>query len=322
MAPLRLFRLLRALKSFRLLRTLRFFQLRLVLLSLFHSVVPLLWCCFTFVLFLFVFSLLFVQLIAGDLHALDLRQDEPWIQVLVPYFRTSAGAMVSLFSLAAGGDDWYLVYDAFSQMDWLAGWVFLTYIVICVLGVMNVIAAVFVEVAVNKARSDETLALEEQQHQRAELAKALVDVFKKIDTDGNQDLSLMEWSSFIQSDLGKEFLTLYKVEPLQAEHMFHLLDIDDSHQIHVEDFVMGFMQLQGAASSLEQHETEMEIRRQTQLLRKFKKAIAEISQGRKSDSALLASISRHMDTLMGHTQRSPRSPRSHPEDIADHGFSL
>merc|ERR1719375_3057318 len=60
--PLRILRLFRVLRSMRVVRAFRFFtELRLVLLSLFHSVKPLLWCFFALGILLFVFSVLFMQ---------------------------------------------------------------------------------------------------------------------------------------------------------------------------------------------------------------------------------------------------------------------
>lgn len=319
MPPLRLFRILRALKSFRLLRALRFFQLRLVLLSLFHSIVPLMWCCFTFTLILFVFSLLFVQLLGMSLYASlhgnademwiespHSNVDDVWIQTLIPWFGSSPGAMVSLFALTTGGTDWYEAYDAFMQMDVIAGLLFVVYIVIVVLGVLNVIAAVFVEVAVSKARSDESLALEEEHHHRKEMAKALVEVFHKIDTDGSQAITFDEWVSFTSTDIGKDFLTLYKVEAEEAEHVFHLLDLDDSSEIPIQEFVVGFMHLQGAANRLEQHECEMEMRRQKHMLNRCNKTIQELSSHRTEDVERLEKLKENMETIMKQLPGSAR----------------
>ena len=53
----------------------------------------------------------------------------------------------------------------------MVGAAFLLYVVITILGVLNVIAAVFVEVAVNKAKGDYDLSLQEDRHNQQQLAK-------------------------------------------------------------------------------------------------------------------------------------------------------
>lgn len=273
MPPLRLFRLLRVLRSLRVVRALRLFrELRLVLLSLFHAVRPLLWCCFTLTMILFVFSIFFMQMLGGSLLELTPEQladvDVTWPTDLVPFMGTCLDTMIFLFANVAGGTDWHENYVVLQNMTPMAGVVFMVFILSVILGVLNVIAAVFVEGAISKAKGDHDLSLAEEQDSQKEVANELIKVFRAIDTEGTSHITLEAWMAFTRTDAGKDFLTLFNIEKNRAKSLFEILDLDDSNGIQVEEFVVGFMQLHGSVNKLKQYELEVSLKNQKAMIRK------------------------------------------------------
>lgn len=277
MPPLRLFRLIRVVRSLRVIRSLRFFtELRLVLLSLVHSLKPLLWSTLTLLLIAFMFANMFLQLLSEALasSSFDTEQDPEWAQQLLPMFSSFGDAMISLLALIIGGMEWYDPYKAFSDMSILAASVLLFYVVVIVLGVLNVIAAVFVEAAISKAKTDHHLSLAEEHEVHKEMADELIRVFHAIDTDSSGVMTLQEWLTFISTEAGQQFRILYDVDSQQAADLFKVLDIDDSGAILIEEFVVGFMKVNGAVSKFDM---EIESRNRTKLTKQLKEQNREIS---------------------------------------------
>jgi hypothetical protein len=266
--PLRLFRVIRVLRSLRVVRAFRYFkELRLVVLSLLHSLRPLMWCFLVFGIIIFVFAIFFMQVIA-----LGLVEEEPdvsvvWARMLLPMFSTSRKSMISLFSYVSGGTNWEPHYNAFAELGTIVGAVFVCYIVLIFLGVLNVIAAVFVEVAMSKAKGDHQLALAEEYQSQQEVAHELIKVFHLIDVDDTSHIVLNDWSAFIRSEVGKDFLTFFEVDAARALSLFKMLDLDDDGEVQIQEFVVGFMRMHGFADKLQQHELETALHMNKMLLR-------------------------------------------------------
>jgi len=298
MPPLRLFRLLRALRSLRLVRAFRFFtDLRLVLLSLLHSIKPLMWCCFTFTLILFVFANLFMQMLGEALQkaTFEASAGNTWTTLLLPKFSSSSDSMVLLFGLVTGGDDWFYFYEALLQMSPSAGMVFVMFIVAVILGVLNVISAVFVEGAISKAKGDHDLMLAEGHQNQQDVAQELVTAFHSIDTNHTNHISCDEWLEFTASEAGKDFLTLFCVDPERVRPIFKILDLDDSGEIEIQEFVVGFMRMNAhGADTMKQYEIETSLQSNKALLRK---CVQIISESRKDVSSRIEDVNRNIELI-------------------------
>jgi len=159
--------------------------------------------------------------------------------------------MTSLLGLATGGNDWDPFYRAFLASSQYAGLIFLVYMVLIVLGVLNVIGAVFVEGAMSKAKTDSHLALAGEQETRKEMANELIHVFHQIDAEGDGVIDYKDWEDFLATEAGRQFILLFNMEYPQAKKLFDILDFDDNEEILIEEFVMGFMQIQGSVNKMD-----------------------------------------------------------------------
>lgn len=310
MPPIRLFRLLRVLRSLRVVRAFRFFkELRLVVLSLLHSVKPLLWSILVFGLIMFVFSIFFMQIIAIELELQNPAVND-WDSDndLLPMFKTTVDAMISLFAYVSGGTSWQPHYVAFVGLNTVAATGFIFYIVIIILGVLNVIAAVFVEVAISKAKGDQQLSLAEEHQTQQEAARELVKIFHLIDHKQTNLISCNDWVEFTVSEAGKDFLTLYDIDVARALSLFMMLDLDDDGEIEIQEFVVGFMRMHGSADKLQQYELETELHTNKMLLRKSLDAIQKLKG---TQFQILSNVDRvvlDLQTVMGKLREANRSP--------------
>lgn len=254
--PLRLLRVARFIRSLRLIRSMRFFtELRLVLLSLMNSVKPLLWSMLTLVGVQFVFANLFLQIVAGYLlHNVpdpNMQVENHWSILMCDWFSSFMRTMITLLAIVSGGDDWDPLYRAFLQASKFGASVYVLYIIIVIFGMLNVIAAVFVEGALSKAKADQYLVLREGQDHRKEMAHELIRVFNQIDFDNSGQISLDEWQSFLRTDYGEQFLLLFDIDLPHALEMFEVLDHTGDGLIAIEEFGMTFMQVSASPNKLD-----------------------------------------------------------------------
>merc|ERR1712091_38113 len=111
--------------------------------------------------------------------------------------------------------------------------------------------------AMSKAKSDRQLMLAEDHQNQKEVAGELQEVFHAIDTNCTDHISCDEWMEFTSSDAGKDFLTLFGVDAERARPIFKVLDLDDSGEIEIQEFVVGFMRIHShSADKMKQYEIE------------------------------------------------------------------
>ncbi|CAE7239199.1 CACNA1B, partial [Symbiodinium necroappetens] len=171
MSYIRLLRLLRALRSFRIIRVLRFFrELRVMLLSIMNSIAPLLWAIVFLALTIGVFSIVFLQGVTSFIH--DVLSSNVSIEGVRTYYSSFPMASFSLFMAITGGDDWWNLVRPLLEISEVYAVLFVLYISLMVLGVMNIITGIFVE------------------------SRELRKLFMELDTNRDGTITLQEFESF------------------------------------------------------------------------------------------------------------------------------
>jgi len=193
--------------------------------------------------------------------------------LLTDKFASFSDAMVSLFALITGGDSWLVYYQAFNEASTAAGITLLIYMGALILGVLNVISAVFVEAAMSKAKSDHDICLGEAQLTRKEMASELIKVFHKIDIEDTGHITWQQWMDFLSTETGEKFILLFEVELMQARKMYEVLDDDGDGEVVIEEFVTGFMQICGSVNKLD---VEFSAGKTNKMMRKLNKLMSDL----------------------------------------------
>jgi hypothetical protein len=171
-----------------------------------------------------------------------------------------------------------------------------------VLGVLNVIAAVFVEGALSKAKGDRQLNLFEEQAKEKQIAAELVREFKHMDISGSGIITYEEWSKFLQCSTGRDFLKVFGVTATQSDELFKMLDIDDNGNIQIDEFVAGFMQIYGSVSRLD---VQSLVRNNKRLLRKCIEYIDNLGVDSGRIASRLGGIERVLNDIHANTRMLP-----------------
>jgi len=247
---IRVLRLMRMLRSIRLVRVLRFFrELRLLLFSVMHAVVPLLWSLVFLLLMLFVFVVISLQAVTDCMSIEDL--DSTNVDRMRKHFSSLPVGLLSYFAAVSGGINWWDVWSLLTVCDPAYGWIFAIYMILMTLMVLNIITGIFVNNALEMAESNREFVLEAQMEKKKALFAHLRKLFRDLDRDGSDTVSRAELENFITSPDAQATFNALALDGEGVVAFFDLLDVDGSEELEIEEFVMGCMRLSRDVKTLE-----------------------------------------------------------------------
>jgi len=264
----RMLRILRVVRSIRIVRVLLVFrELRLLLLSLTGSVMPLLWALVVLNVITFMFGILIQQGVASHLvseetvRSLDDTYEigevsgfaitEASKAALIDMFYSFPRTFLTLFKSVTGGENWGWVQYQLESADPTYGFLWCMYIAIMFLGVLNVITGIFVECAVARARTDKEMALLEEMERNKERMKQLMEVFHELDANCDGKVTLDEWESFTTRTEAQAAMALLGLDVRKTKEIYKMLDLNDDQEVDIEEFAVGCMELSGAAKGVD-----------------------------------------------------------------------
>jgi len=168
------FSLIRILRTFRMIRIMRFAgllrELRPMLLAIMSCAVPLFWSI-VFLVFFFMFAVVFLRAVTVYLETAP--SDDPNYEGMNTYFPSLPMAMLILFMTITGGVSWWEVVKLFLDVSIFYVVLFALVVVIMLLAVMNVLTAMFVSDAVERASRDRAIVLDAEKDRTAKNMKVL-----------------------------------------------------------------------------------------------------------------------------------------------------
>mmetsp|Transcript_34123 Transcript_34123/g.54440 ORF Transcript_34123/g.54440 Transcript_34123/m.54440 type:complete len:571 (+) Transcript_34123:85-1797(+) len=235
---LRMLRLLRVMRILRLVRVLHLFdELRQIVASMATSFSVLLWSLLILFLVIYIFSVVFLELIANsgeDLDKLEVKK----------YFGSLPRTIFTMFESIVGGLNWDdVVTPLIEHISPFLGFAFGVYVATSMFAIMNMLTGVFVDRATQCVREDKDFCTANQ-IRNLFLAPGEID-------DGSMDVN---WSSFqekMTSEIMQNYLTELKLDITEAEGLFDLLDQDKSGSVSSQEIVDGCLRLRGPARALD-----------------------------------------------------------------------
>jgi len=248
---LRLLRLVRVIRLARILRLIR--ELRVLVTSISNSMKSLMWTILLMFLIIYSVSLCITQLVSD--HRLSVAESRIVAGAVVEgrdteleqYFGSLWRSMLSLFQAITGGVDWdTLVVPLIQDVHPALAIVFVLYVAVMVLAILNVVTGVFVDSVLASAKADKEQYLLNSARQ----------LFKTKEEE-------MDWASFQSKMHSPQMLEFFKgidVDPSDAKSIFSLIDADESGSISVDEFLNGCVRLHGPSKALETAVLSHEIR--------------------------------------------------------------
>eukprot|EP00929_Paragymnodinium_shiwhaense_P035855 TRINITY_DN19306_c1_g1_i1.p1 TRINITY_DN19306_c1_g1~~TRINITY_DN19306_c1_g1_i1.p1 ORF type:complete len:765 (+),score=120.81 TRINITY_DN19306_c1_g1_i1:68-2362(+) len=234
------FRMLRVLRVIRVTRLLRTFQafddLRVIVASIVHSSTSLLWAVALLASVIYMFSIIFLQII---LQVPSCRSHQAFKYWFPSVFRT----LLTLFESIVGGVSWdVIIQPMVEDIHPAMGLLFCMYIAFALFAMMNLLTGVFVDHAMRAIREDKDLVL----------AKRIADLFLGTGSDECPDeLTWEDFADKLDSDIMKEYFKQMNVELSEGRHLFDLLDVDSSGSVDCKEIVEGCLRLRGPARAFD-----------------------------------------------------------------------
>merc|ERR1712087_1027630 len=123
---------------------------------------------------------------------------------------------------------------------WLA-LVFVCYSSITLIAIMNIVTGLFVTSAISSAEEDS----------KKVLLKQMQDLFKEADLDESNTITWNEFVECMHREEMQAFLKAVDLDEQDARALFHLLDIDDSGEIDIDELLNGCLRIHGSAKAIE-----------------------------------------------------------------------
>jgi len=247
---MRTLRVLKVVRSFRIVRIMTVFQeLRVVLLSLFASIVPLLWAMACVFIIMFLFSIIMMQAVTQ--FVTEQPGNSSAVQnAVIPYFSSVYVIFRTLLMAITGGQDWFVFHDATLEISSALCTVFIVYICLMTFGTLNIITAIMVESATSKARHDFEVCKSEQHHKMKALSRQLCRLFHELQPDMSGIITKDQWEALCDLPQVATHFDMLGIDISKGEEVWGLLDLDHTNKLNVEEFVAGCLQIQGGASNV------------------------------------------------------------------------
>jgi len=249
----RLFRAVRVLRLVRWLQILREFQKLVLCLA---SSLQTLLCSMALLAFvMFVFSIFFTQSLPIYLESrvVDASRATWSDQEIKSAFGSVSKTMVSLFQAITAGRNWGELAKMLEEINIFLFVVFLIFVGVAIFGLLNVVAAVFVESAMRATQHYRDLLVHEKLMRERINVQHLKEIFRNIDVDNSGTITLEEMESFLNDDSLKlqEYFEALELNASDTVSLFLLLDRDGSGEVDIDEFCDGCMRLGGNAKSFD-----------------------------------------------------------------------
>jgi len=243
----RILRILKMTKILRVARVMRFFyDLRLMMQMIFGSVPVFLWTLVMLLSILYVFSIIFLQGLEGYL-ADPSMYSEKYDESLKKLWGQIGTAMISLFMALTGGLDWRDAADPLTATGEVYYALFLFYIAILYIAILNVLIGMFCESAAQVASQDEDAMILEESNSESLYKENVDKLFKHLDKDGSREITYSEFCKEKDDTEVRAILNMIGLDDSDADRLFNSLGGGDDNTIHFDEFVEGCKEVKGDA---------------------------------------------------------------------------
>jgi len=281
----RMTHILRVAHALRSVRVVRFFRyrtpLKALVLSIFSTVMPLIWTLVLLLILLYSFSIVLTQLVVDDCRyrTVEATGDPNAIPVcaehLQRHWSTVPESMNSLFMGITGGIEWDELMRPLRDVSVAAVCSLYVFILIAVFAVLNVLTAHFCNTAIETASADQDVAVVRHLHERHQIVAKFRKLFAEIGASERVTLPELQTAAAGGSEI-KVALESLGISTDNVSLLFRLIDRDHNDTLDLEEFVVGCMQLRGNAKGLQLAKMDLDNRIMRHRVKDLREDVASV----------------------------------------------
>mmetsp|Transcript_70616 Transcript_70616/g.111952 ORF Transcript_70616/g.111952 Transcript_70616/m.111952 type:complete len:257 (+) Transcript_70616:2-772(+) len=223
------------------------------------------WAFVLLLIIIYVFGLIFVQVVRGYAHEFD--DPSAVSNSLTEFWGTLPRSMFTLYKSISSGISWHEVVTPLADVHELLVALFIVFISFTIFAVLNVITGVFCEAAIESARQDHEMMIQQHLAEKELFVAEMYKVFNVKDKE-SQMMSIADFERVLEDKKTKNKLEVMQLDITDAWELFKLLDSDDSCMVDVDEFVQGCLRLKGMAKAIDVAKLTYDTRsRQKRILR-------------------------------------------------------
>lgn len=233
------------------------------------------WCVAMLTIVFYMFSLVFLNLVAIHLAGSGLPPDSDEKSEILHHFGSALGCMLTLWMAVSGGDDWSNPYNAISLTGKAGALLFVAFIIFTSIALLNIITGLFVESAMLSLSPNREKQALEHEREEQEYADELKKLCLAVDFDHSNKLTREQFEDGLRKEKIPRLLMLLG---LNKEHVTQFFDALAHHsekerirsgssprqrteqEVDIHGFVQGCMRLRGTATSFDQQLVILEIK--------------------------------------------------------------
>mmetsp|Transcript_37526 Transcript_37526/g.100020 ORF Transcript_37526/g.100020 Transcript_37526/m.100020 type:complete len:183 (-) Transcript_37526:38-586(-) len=127
--------------------------------------------------------------------------------------------------------------------------------------VMNIITGVFVDNAVETAKTQHDWLVQKQLELREKYVVEMREIFLDLDEDASGTMTLEELTRGLKDPRVQSYFTALGLELHDTARLFNLIDDDGSGDVSIDEFLDGCLRLKGEAKSIDMHSVIHQMRR-------------------------------------------------------------
>lgn len=133
----------------------------------------------------------------------------------------------------------------------LVGLLLVAYVCLMSLALLNIVTGIFVNDSIEAAQMNQELAAQVERCKVEAVAGQLHDMFLELDTDDSGTLTADEFAGYLANPAVCQLFAALGLDSGDPLAMFQALDLDDSQELDIQEFVMGCIALRGGAKALD-----------------------------------------------------------------------
>jgi len=243
----RIFRVFRMARVLRIIRVVEsFHELREMLCSILGSLKSLCWAITLLGIIMYLFAVVFMQ---GAIACVEHNGARP--EEFAAYFGSVPSTMYSLLLAITGGRDWgdmAVPFDRYSK--WFRLY-FTIYILLVVVGVLNILTGIFVSRAAQVSARDKDLILQAETNNTRHVVRDLHRMFQEMGAENSGTIHIDQLKEYIQHQDVQAYLSVLNLDYVDCHRIISLLHQKRDGMVSMQEFIACCLRYKGHARNVE-----------------------------------------------------------------------